>query len=91
MKIGDLPINTVYICIDNSYSSYIVLMEITMLSKHSIDLTGQRFGSLVAIAPKYKEADMWYWEFKCDCGNTHIARGNTIKHQAKKQKEGVPS
>jgi hypothetical protein len=66
-------------------------MEITMLSKHSIDLTGQRFGSLVAVAPKYKEADMWYWEFKCDCGSTHIARGNTIKHQAKLQKEGIPS
>jgi len=62
------------------------------LSKRTKDLTGQRFGSLVAIKPSHKKTDTIYWEFKCDCGNTHVARGNTVVHQAKKAKQtNLPS
>lgn len=38
--------------------------------KHIKDITGQRFGKLVAIKPLYQNSKKnWIWEFKCDCGN----------------------
>lgn len=47
-----------------------------------IDITGQRFGKLVVI----KEADFRndynnnaYWECKCDCGNTTIVNGSSLR------------
>jgi hypothetical protein len=33
------------------------------------DLTGQRFGKLVAIEPIRKDHYGWIWKCKCDCGN----------------------
>lgn len=62
-----------------------------MLSAHAQDISGQKFGSLTAVKPNHKKNSMWYWEFTCDCGKTHIARGNTIKHQASKNIPNVPS
>lgn len=48
------------------------------------DITGQRFGKLVAIRPLYSnEKQSMVWECKCDCGNTHnvgvsaLLSGNT--------------
>ena len=56
------------------------------------DLTGQRFGSLVARQPNHKGPDgTAFWLFQCDCGNQHIARGNTVSHQAKKGDPELPS
>ena len=56
------------------------------------DLTGQTFGSLTALKVSRKGADgTAYWEFKCRCGKTHIARGNVITHQAKKNDPDIPS
>lgn len=34
-----------------------------------IDLTGQRFGKLVALSPIYRENKHTLWHCKCDCGN----------------------
>ncbi len=62
-----------------------------MLTNRTKDITNQRFGSLVAIKPTHKINNMMYWDFTCDCGKTHNARANTIAHQAKKNKEGIPS
>jgi endonuclease YncB( thermonuclease family) len=45
------------------------------------DLTGQRFWRLVAVC--YVGADgsrVSLWRFKCDCGETVIARGSAVKH-----------
>lgn len=39
------------------------------LKKNAIDITGQRFGKLVAIKPVGKQATKIVWEFLCDCGN----------------------
>ncbi len=37
-----------------------------------IDITGQRFGTLVAIGKEGKtESGICLWLFECDCGNTH--------------------
>lgn len=43
------------------------------------DLTGQRFGKLVAIrdAGSYGHGQRM-WEFQCDCGNTVIRRGTSV-------------
>lgn len=42
--------------------------------KH-IDLTGQRYGRLVA--KRFISRDKWLWQ--CDCGNTTIARASSVK------------
>jgi hypothetical protein len=56
------------------------------------DITNQRFGSLVAIKYSHTRARMAYWEYKCDCGKTHIARGNTVSYVAKNTTEtNLPS
>jgi hypothetical protein len=46
-------------------------------SKYSLlDLTGQRFGRLVALRMVYLEGEghIKYWECQCDCGTLHYAR-----------------
>lgn len=46
------------------------------------DITGQRFGKLVAVEPKgrdkYKNA---LWLFKCDCGGTIVLTYTRVQHQ----------
>ena len=46
------------------------------------DITGIKFGSLTAIKVAYVKNRMAYWEYSCVCGKTHIARANTVTHQA---------
>lgn len=43
--------------------------------KH-IDLTGQRYGRLVA--KQFVSQDKWLWQ--CDCGNTTVARASSVKN-----------
>lgn len=57
-----------------------------------IDLTGQTFGSLIALNLSHiGRNNTAYWLYQCRCGKQHIARGNTIKHQAKKGDLELPS
>lgn len=55
------------------------------------DIAGQRFGSLTAIKPAYKEKQRLYWECKCDCGNIHyvtygnLNSGNTVSCGCRKK------
>ena len=42
------------------------------------DITGQRFGRLVALKPAYKKNRRWYWLCKCDCGKEKIINGGHI-------------
>ena len=49
-----------------------------------IDLTGQRFGKLIVISKNRSEktpngSTAIFWNCKCDCGNTCIIRGNSLK------------
>ena len=51
---------------------------ITKRTREGRDLTGQRFGRLVVIAPaepkRVGKNIRYYWECRCDCGNTKIIR-----------------
>lgn len=40
-----------------------------------LDITGQRFGKLIAIERHHKDTrKRWYWLCKCDCGGTLISK-----------------
>jgi len=43
-----------------------------------LDLTGQRFGKLVAIKDVGKKAGQRLWRCKCDCGNYFTTRASTL-------------
>ena len=64
-------------------------MIINEIPKHYKDISNQRFGSLVAIKPIGKQLTNQgranvVWEFKCDCGNTHVISGYSVVAHAKK-------
>ena len=45
------------------------------------DLTGQRFGNLVAISPtEERENGSVVWECRCDCGNTVFIKSGRLRH-----------
>lgn len=44
-----------------------------------LDLTGQRFGRLVAVQPVPTPSKQRMWEFICDCGNTVIRPGHRVR------------
>ena len=49
----------------------------------ALDLTGKRFGSLVALNKEQSQNGHTYWKFKCDCGKekviqtVHVTKGLT--------------
>ncbi len=45
------------------------------------DLTGQRFGKLVAVKalPPAPGRRNYRWECRCDCGNTHVVAGGDLR------------
>ena len=46
-----------------------------------IDLTGKRFGKLVAVKSYYdQEKKVTFWECQCDCGNVCNVRANRLMH-----------
>lgn len=45
-----------------------------------LDLTGQKFNRLTAIAPtNLRQGSQIVWEWLCDCGKTHYAGGTSVK------------
>lgn len=49
------------------------------------DITNQQFGSLTAVSLSHKGANsLAYWNYRCKCGKTHVARANTVAYVAKK-------
>lgn len=44
----------------------------------SVDITGKRFGRLVAVKFVEKRANNQYWLFKCDCGKEIVCRKNAV-------------
>src|SRR5688572_1221930 len=44
------------------------------------DLTGRRFTRLVAVQVSRREGRIRFWECRCDCGNTKIAREGNLTH-----------
>ncbi|AQG74085.1 hypothetical protein AWJ15_14425 [Lacticaseibacillus rhamnosus] len=51
------------------------------MTRKRIDLTGQRFGRLVAIKDAgYTKNRSRVWECKCDCGNTAFVKAGHLKN-----------
>lgn len=51
------------------------------MANHRSDITGMRFGRLVAVEPVGKARDGQYiWHCKCDCGGTKDAILSNLKH-----------
>ena len=52
------------------------------------DITGIRFGSLVALELNHiqEPKNTAYWKYRCDCGKEYVARGNVISLQSKRAK-----
>ncbi len=53
------------------------------LHKNAIDLTGQRFGSLVAVEPSYSKNRCMVWLCACDCGTNVYAYGAELRNGAR--------
>lgn len=43
------------------------------------DLTGERFGRLVAVRPAPQRGNSPMWECKCDCGNAKMVKGYNLR------------
>lgn len=45
-----------------------------------VDMTGQRYGHLVAVAPAgVSRSNAMRWQFRCDCGSDFIAPGSNVR------------
>ena len=49
-----------------------------------IDITGQRFGRLVAVELSEKRRQQAWWRCQCDCGKTYLTRGSSLRRGAVK-------
>lgn len=49
-----------------------------------IDITGLTFGKWKVLEHKYKKNNAHYWLCKCECGNTAIVRGGSLKQGTSK-------
>jgi hypothetical protein len=49
--------------------------------ERSKELTGQRFGKLVALHREGKQGKHVMWRFQCDCGNFTVARGANVEQK----------
>lgn len=47
--------------------------------RNAVDVTGQRFGKLVAVARDTRRTDMAAWHCNCDCGRTTVATGSGLR------------
>jgi len=45
---------------------------------HAYNLSGQRFGRLVALRINHKENGKTYWDCQCDCGNTSVTSSQCL-------------
>lgn len=51
-----------------------------MSNKNFVDITGQRFGRLVALGPVGSKRNLKTWEFICDCGKAAQAAGASVRN-----------
>ena len=49
------------------------------MPRHSIDLTGKRFGKLVVVKYHHPSQKGAFWLCLCDCGKEKVAWGNTLR------------
>lgn len=49
------------------------------MTRKAVDMTGERYGKLICVAPLGSTNTGMRWECKCDCGNiTTVVRGNLL-------------
>lgn len=60
---------------------------IASLGNRCKDITGLKFGSLIAVSFSYVKNRQAFWNYKCDCGRLHTARANTVTHIAQKKND----
>lgn len=49
------------------------------MARQAVDMTGERYGRLVCVAPLGSTPSGMSWECNCDCGNTtQVVRGNLL-------------
>ena len=52
-----------------------------LIKSHTIDITGQRFGRLVALKPtEERRRGLVVWECQCDCGKTVFLDGRALRN-----------
>lgn len=44
-----------------------------------LDITGERYGKLVALYPVYSDKGQWVWMFQCDCGKQKEIKTNSVR------------
>jgi hypothetical protein len=49
-----------------------------------VDISGQRFGRLIAVRPAEKTPQGVVWLFDCDCGNQHARLAKSVRHNGDK-------
>jgi hypothetical protein len=49
------------------------------LQPHAVDVTGQRFGRLVALYPSHRSNRSVLWKCQCDCGALHLTTSNKLR------------
>lgn len=47
------------------------------------DLSGKRFGRLVALSVDHNDRGTYYWKCKCDCGNETVVAGNKLAYSTR--------
>lgn len=66
----------------------------SQINKRYLDITGQRFGKLIALYPTETKKRKMYWMCQCDCGNQvevcgeSLRSGNTMSCGCLKQSQG---
>ncbi len=80
---------------------YVMLLYISMkpitygggsMTDKEVELVGKLFGSLTAISPNHKDKHgKMHWNFRCACGNNHVAILTAIKYRAKSGTIDTPS
>ena len=64
------------------------------MGRKAIDHTGERFGRLVAIrkvpTPEHYSIRNAWWEFPCDCGNTHSCNYHNVQAGKTKSCDSSP-
>ena len=71
--------NDVLVTSRNLQTGYTTSCGCIGVGRKPVDITGQRFGKLVAVRPtKERRGHSAVWECKCDCGNTAFVKMHNL-------------
>ena len=73
---GSKEVPAIYLLNGHTKSCGCIKLE----NKKKQDITGKRWGRLVAVQFMYVENNKSYWLFQCDCGNQKVIAASDVKH-----------